>query len=297
MRAESLPMMQTTEPLPLHDRRNLRDRLLQVLEEASRARAEGQYESLGKLVGWLREQRDQAEGWSLALIEVALRAVEATAGTSLPPEELALRAFVEDAEATGLGLLERLASPEVVSREDKETLGEGELALWQRLEDLGVITPTAKGYALSRRSFALARELVEPAILRSWRRVEECRGQIAYQRLDPASSQRLLEVRLGLSAGQAKQHLRRHPFERASQVAGFQRQPWTRQRPPAIPAEGEIDGTELLPQPPPAGALTAAQRLTPERGIIPGPSQSTGGLPDEVFTPGKRVQLIGMGIN
>lgn len=208
--SEGLPLAS----LPLHERGALRNRLLEVLEEASQAKREGNYKTLDKLLNWLRTQASEADGWPLALIEVALQAVETLAGTSLPPEEMALRTFVEHGGEFALGLLGRLARFEVVTQAERQALPAEDLPLWEKLEDLGVVIPAVGGFVLNRRSHALARDLVEPPVLKAWRHVQECRSQTASVTPAPedGAAARFMEVKIGLTPGQARAHLRSYPL-------------------------------------------------------------------------------------
>lgn len=162
-------VMSFREGLPLRDRGALRNRLLDVLAEAQQAKTEGRYEALDELLRWLRDQASEADGWPLALIEVTSHAVEALAGTSLPPEEMALRAFIEKATQESLHLLSRLARFELVSAAERPTNAGEDDALWGRLAVLGIIVPVQGGHAISRRCHELVRELVGPIALNSAR--------------------------------------------------------------------------------------------------------------------------------
>jgi hypothetical protein len=235
MKADRSSEMLPLKSLPLNERGALRDKLLEVLEEVGQAKGEGRYETLNDWLTWLHAQADEAEGWPLALIEVALQAAETLAGTSLPPEEMALRTFVERGGEVALGLLERLARFEVVAQTERQTLPAEDLPLWEKLEELGVVILAAGGFALNRRSHALARDLVEPPVLKAWRHVQECRGQMASATpaLEDGAAARFMEVKIGLTPGQARAHLRRYPLApTATTTTGFRRPPWKRESAP-----------------------------------------------------------------
>jgi hypothetical protein len=146
-------------------------------------------------------------GWPLVAVEVALAAVEQLAGSGMPPQEIAIREFLERSPDEALALFEPLLSRGRLTATEQARLPPSVGPQVARLLDLGVLGSAEGTLTLAARWSALARELVDPPVMRGWRLVEQAREHLEREQLSPAAALAYLEAALGLTRAQAQRQL------------------------------------------------------------------------------------------
>ncbi len=192
----------------------LAERLVKVAEEARRGAGQGDPLVLADLLAAVRGAANDATGVKLALLEIAEAFLRALARSDLGRAEIALRRFAMAQEDGGVAFLGPLADGRTVSMSDIEPFG----LLGRELIDVGVLRELSKELFDLRPSLRLmARDLVDPAPFRIWRRVNNARAHIGLGSLTAEQGTTYLAGELGVTNQQAEQHLRREPLQGVSQ--------------------------------------------------------------------------------
>jgi hypothetical protein len=188
--------------------RQLAEELTGLAQAARRHAVEGNVVALHGLLERVRLAADSAAGDRLLMLSVAEAFLRALARSDLGRSELVLRRFfVEHAEQAEVLFSALLARGQVTRAEVDETPGSKELI------DVGVLRVLKTGAVDIRPSArALARELVSPAPLRWWEKVEHARVVTAASKLDKVGAAAFLASQLGVTEPEAARHLRAHPL-------------------------------------------------------------------------------------
>lgn len=188
---------------------DLVERLVSLARQARTYAEQGQSLELAELLAQVREDAAQATGAALDLLEVAGAFLRALARSDMGKAEVALRRFALAQEDSGASFLGPLVDGGSITPAAVDALGPG----GRELVDVGVLRQLPAGrYDLRPSLRAIARDLIEPAPFRLWRRVEAARRSAAANGLKEQPAAALLAGRLGVSEAQARQHLRGAPL-------------------------------------------------------------------------------------
>jgi hypothetical protein len=192
----------------------LAERLVEIAQQARKLADREATVELADLLADVRAAADSAGGPALALLEVAEAFLRTLSRSNLGKAEIALHRFVASKPDVALPLLGRLVDGESIGA---DTVGElGEIA--RPLVEVGALCELDGGRRFNLRPSLrnLARELVEPAPFRMWRRVEAARSTAGLNRLAPDATAAYLASQFGVTQQEAEQHLRLSPLAPAS---------------------------------------------------------------------------------
>ena len=187
----------------------LAERLVEMAQRARRLAADGDVVELGDMFASVRSAAERASGEALRLLDVTEAFFRALVRTDIGRTELALRRFALAQEDAGAAVLLPLADGESITREEVDALG----PLGHALVEVGALREVAGNRLDLRPSLrSLARDLVEPAAFRLWRRVELARAAASLSRMSDPQAAALLAAELGATQPQATRHLRSYPI-------------------------------------------------------------------------------------
>jgi hypothetical protein len=198
----------------------LAEHLLGVARRARKLAVEGDVIGLHDLLEGVRLAADDASGERLALLEVAEAFLRALARADLGRSEIALRRLFAEQPHVAEAIATRLLKAGVQLSEDElmGLAGEGRTRVLELIE-LGVFRRVGKAFDLRPALRPLARDLLEPVVLRMWRRVHEARAQIGYAGRKPEEATAILSAQLGITQRQAEAHFATHPLTQSTSVA------------------------------------------------------------------------------
>ena len=197
----------------------LATRVVAVAQRARKLAVESDVVQLHDLVEEMREAANNANGERLALLEVAEAFLRAMARSDLGRSELALRRMFSEHPEIAEALFTRLLKPLVKVTEDELLTSSGEARdRIKELIELGVLRREAKLFDLRPSLRPLARELLEPAALRMWRRVSETRMRIGAAQMRVPEASAYLAAQLGITPRQASMHLDAYPARQAPRL-------------------------------------------------------------------------------
>jgi hypothetical protein len=201
-------MVSSVDLLGLDDN-ELAEQLVQIAQAARKLVEQGDLVELANLLTAVREAGNDAVGGRLALLEVSEAFLRALARSDLGKTEVALRRFAIAQADAGASFLSPLADGGSICVEELAALGEA----GRELVDVGVLR------ALDRERFdlrpslrSLARDLVEPAAFRTWRRVTTARTMAALGKMTSEQAAGYLASEFGVTQRQAELHLQRAPL-------------------------------------------------------------------------------------
>lgn len=202
----------------------LTQRLIGAVRDAQRMAVEGDDAELYALLERVRAAADEATETRYELLQLAEAALRTAARTDLGRSELALREFLAKHPMEAEDLLSTLLTPAPFPSAHAERLNADVRKRLDGLARIGVLSRSASGYELRAAHRALARDLIEPTALRTWRLVEQCRLQMATSKLDDDGRAALLASRLGIAVPQARRFVTRlHPVAANPQVSATRR--------------------------------------------------------------------------
>lgn len=160
----------------------------------------------------VRTAADAASGGVLLLLEVAEAFLRTLAHSDLGKGELALRRFVVDHQEIAESMLGQLVDARHLPVGDIETLEPNVRARVDLLFELGVLRRKVDGNFDLRPSMrALARDLLEPEVLRMWRRVQKARVVAQASGLKENLAAHYLASQLAVTEQQARSFLSTDP--------------------------------------------------------------------------------------
>lgn len=225
------------------------EELLAFADEARRAFRESETVRIEALYRRVRERANEARGPARALYEVAEAYLRALARGDQSRDAVSLLRFVEES-ASCAELIAKAASAAGAAEEEIADLPPEHHEQVSALLRDGVLVASGGRLAVRRALRPVARDLVDPPVLRMWRQVETSRAQVALARLESRTEQaRALAGSLGITEGDAQAHLAEHSLTASmttveeAPASGarvvYRRAIWL--RPPVIerPAEGE----------------------------------------------------------
>lgn len=247
----------------------LADALIAIAQEARRRATEGDVIRLHEMLEQVRSAAEEAEGERMLLLSVGEAFLKALSRSDLGKSEIALRRFflrhADEAEKLMSAIIDRGQ----ISRKELETV-----PMATELLDLGVLRLLQTGAIDIRPSMRpLARELLSPAPLRWWERVQNARAQSGFSGLSDEHARAFLAQQLGLNEQDAARHLRKHPIATTARRAS---PPAALNEDAAQPGDAltsfttSVDRPMSLEQPPitalsPAAAQVALRRDRPRR--------------------------------
>lgn len=187
----------------------LAERLVGIAQEARRLVEQDKTVELADLLGRVRAAANQATGPALDLLEVAEAFLRTLARSDLGKTEIALRRFAASQPDGAAAFLAPLIEGATVGADAVETLGD----LGRGLVEVGALRAVASDRFDLRPSLrGLARDLVEPAPFRMWRRVGAARAVAGLGKMSVEHAAGYLSSEFGVTQHQAEQHLRRAPL-------------------------------------------------------------------------------------
>jgi hypothetical protein len=205
--------------------------MVAIAQHGRKLAVEGDVVQLHDLLEEVRVAANAAGGERLALLEVAEAFLRAMARSDLGRSELALRRMFAEHPEISEALFTRLLKPATLMEEellDKTGEARGQI---QELIDLGVLRRVGKMFDVRPSLRTLARDLLEPAAFRMWRRVNDTRAEIQRAKMKPPEASGHLAAKLGITMVQASAHLESHPIRQTLRLieglAGQQRVPVT----------------------------------------------------------------------
>jgi hypothetical protein len=190
------------------------ERLAKLAAEARKDAVEGRIGELARKLEDVKAAAAVASGEQLRLLEVAEAFLRAMSRTDLGRREVALHVFFMRHPREAYALFSKLLSPASLGVEEQRALPEEVQEGLVELVRVGALRRDGDALALSPAVIAVARELREPAVLRMWRAVEQCRKDIAQDGLNIEEGARFLSGRLGITVEQGRRHLEEHPAVR-----------------------------------------------------------------------------------
>lgn len=197
--------------LDLHqlDVDDLAEKLVEFAQLARKLVDRGQVLEVADLLSSVRAAADGSIGPKLALLEVAEAFLRTLSRSDLGKTEVALRRFAVSQPDGGASILGPLASGSSIEANAVKALGR----IGQELIDVGALRVLDGGRCDLRPSLrALARDLVEPAAFRMWRRVNEARGMVGLGRMKGEQAAAYIASEFGVTQQQAEQHLKHSPL-------------------------------------------------------------------------------------
>ncbi len=205
----------TPSPSPglANDLADLAEQLVTIAQRARRLANEGDFAALHDQLATLRDNAASAEGPQLLLLEVAEAFLRALCRTDLGRTELELRRFVTTYAEAAETLLLQLVDRGRLSRDEISRLTGPLGDAVRELVHVGALRELDGGAIDLRPSLrSLARDLVSPPAFRYWSRVDAARRRAARDHLDAGQAATALAADLGVTAADARRHLRSNPL-------------------------------------------------------------------------------------
>jgi len=175
----------------------LTERLVAIAQEARKRIAEGELAKLHDYLTQIRAGADSASGHRLALLEVGEAFLRIMICVDERPGALAIRRMFEEEPEKAERFYSHLMTGGVSEEMVDHLNAISEALSW-----------TGDRYVLRSSYQALVRELLEPAVLRMWGRVEVTR-----EACEDSTDATWFAGQLGITRAQAETHLRAHPLE------------------------------------------------------------------------------------
>ena len=191
----------------------LAEQLVAIAQRARKHAREGDVVQLQDLLDEVRRSAGAAAGERLALLEVAEAFLRALVRSDLGRSEIALRRFFAEHPDLAETLFARLLKPASIAEADLFQLAGDARREVDELVDLGVLRRNARTFDLRPSMRSIARDLLEPAAFRLWRRVEDARGQLALAQTKPEQAAFSMAAQLGITQPQADAHLAAYPLQ------------------------------------------------------------------------------------
>jgi hypothetical protein len=190
----------------------LAERLVTLAQHARKLSGEDASVVLHEMLAEVRNAADAASGEVLALLEVAEAFLRTLARSDLGKAELALRRFVVDHGEIAESVFSQLVDLRNVPLAEIEKLEPAVRARFDVLFELGVLRRKVDGNFDLRPSMrALARDLLEPEVIRMWRRVQKARAFAGASRMKEVQAAHFLASQLAVTAQQAGSFLKTDP--------------------------------------------------------------------------------------
>lgn len=188
----------------------LAERLVAIAQEARTLVDRERTVELADILERVRTAANRAEGPALDLLEVAEAFLRTLSRSNLGKAEIALRRFAASQSDGAVVFLSPLVDGASVRAAVVHALGDAA----QPLVEVGALRVLENGrrYDLRPSLRNAARDLVEPAPFRIWRRLDAARGAAALGRMSPGDAAAYLSSQFGVTQQQAEQHLRRAPL-------------------------------------------------------------------------------------
>lgn len=191
---------------------DLAERLVAIAQRARKLSDEDAGVVLHEMLQEVRTAADSASGEALALLEVAEAFLRALARSDLGKAELALRRLMVEQAETAEAVFSELIDSRHVSVAEIDRLEPDVRARFEALFELGVLRRKADATFDLRPSMrALARDLLEPAVIRMWRRVQNARAVAGASHMREDQAAYFVASQLAVTTQQARSFLRTDP--------------------------------------------------------------------------------------